>query len=58
MQLPDGDYHDLLTDSLVGVTGGTMTLPTDAAILRVDTPLAVTPMTFDLLDYQPADLSS
>jgi glycosidase len=58
VQLPDGDYHDLLTDALVGVRGGTMTLPTDAAILRVDTPLTVTPMTFDLLDYQPADLSS
>jgi glycosidase len=55
VQLPDGDYRDLLTDSLVAVRGGAMPVPADAAILHVPTALAVTPMTFDLLDLRPTD---
>ncbi len=51
VQLPDGDHLDLLTDTAVRVRDGRMTLPADAAILRLDAPLSVTPMTFDLLDY-------
>ena len=51
VQLPYGDQLDLLTATAVRVRDGRMTLPADAAILRLDAPLSVTPMTFDLLDY-------
>lgn len=51
VQLPDGDHLDLLADRLVTVRDGRMPLPADAAILRVDAPLHVMPMPFELLDY-------
>ena len=52
VQLPDGDYRDLLTDSQVAVRGGIMPLPGDASILRVPVMPPVMPMTFELLDLQ------
>jgi glycosidase len=56
VQLPDGDYLDLLTDARVPVRGGSMELPLDALILEVEHPRRYQPMTFELLDYHlPAE---
>lgn len=52
VQLPDGAYDDLLSDRTVEVRDGTIGLPEDALVLRAPAGLAVTPMTFDLLDYR------
>lgn len=53
VQLPDGDYRDLLTESSVAVSDGTIPLPADVVILHVPATFTVTPMTFDLLDLRP-----
>ena len=55
VQLPDGDYLDLMSDSQVAVRGGTMAPRAGAAILRVPTTLTVTPVPSDLLDVRSLD---
>ncbi|MDX9991999.1 MAG: alpha-amylase family glycosyl hydrolase [Anaerolineales bacterium] len=56
VQLPDGDYLDLLTDMRLSVRGGSLELPIDAAILEIEHPRGYQPMSFELMDYHlPAE---
>lgn len=54
VQLPDGDYEDLLGGDTVTVRGGQMSLPEGAAIVRYAVDIALTPLAHTLFDYHPA----
>jgi hypothetical protein len=47
--LPDGEYQDLLNDSLITVRDGEMAVPETAVILRYDDILKTTPFYGPLL---------
>jgi glycosidase len=53
VQLPDGDYLDLLSDDRIPVRGSSMELCLDAVILEIEHPRRYQPMHFELLDYSP-----
>ena len=56
VQLPDGDYLDLLTDLRVHVRDGYVDLPTDATVLEVEHPRGYRTLSFELMDYHlPAE---
>lgn len=50
VQLPDGEYHDILSGSTVRVSGGTTTAPEGAVVVEVDRPYPATLWRSPLLD--------
>jgi len=53
VQLPDGDYLDVLADQTITVSQGKTALPREAMILRFTGPAALKPIYSDLMDYSP-----
>jgi glycosidase len=51
VQLPDGTYPDLLSDTTVKVQDGKLPLPESAVILRYGKPIHLMPLSCELLDY-------
>lgn len=51
VQLPDGDYPDLLSGALLEVRGGQAALPPSAAILRITDPIDLKPFRSRLLNF-------
>jgi hypothetical protein len=52
VQLPDGEYPDLLSETSVTVKEGEITLPESAVILRNGDARQLNPMFSELLDYK------